>query len=320
MNEFEIIRRYFISKAGKRPDVLLGAGDDCALLQVPLQNTLAVSIDTLVAGVHFFENAHPADIGYKALAVNLSDLAAMGAEPAWITAALTLPRTDLAWLESFCAGFFPLASQFAMQLVGGDLTRGPLSITLQVHGFIPPKLALKRSGAQIGDRIYVTGTLGDAALALQVLTKQFNLTKASDENFILQRLHHPIPRVAIGIALRGIATSAIDISDGLAADLRHVLEASGVGARLYLADLPFSSILQTQVLLEEAALLALQGGDDYELCFTIPPENEAKLQAIFKALDCRYTCIGIIEQEPGLRLYDSNNHLCNFELTGFQHF
>lgn len=329
--EFELIEQFFTAHTKQRRDVLLGIGDDCALLQAPTGQLLAVSTDTLIAGVHFPINTAPYDIGYKALAVNLSDLAAMGAEPAWITLALTMPQVDIAWLTAFRQGFFELIDRYGLQLIGGDTTRGPLSISVQVHGFVPENKALRRSGAQVGDRIYVSGTLGDAGLALQLLMKDAAVgatggrpsrktqTVAASDG-ISRRLHHPEPRINLGLALRGIATSAIDISDGLAADLGHILKASKVGASVLVEDLPLSSELKERLTQEQAWQLALSGGDDYELCFTVPAERESKLITALKSLDCAYTCIGRIEVEPGLRLQHRNGTAFPLSVDGYRHF
>lgn len=314
-NEFDIIAQYFTQQSGLRPDVTLGSGDDCALLRIPPDHELAVSIDTLVVGVHFSAGDDPFNLGHKALAVNLSDLAAMGAEPAWITLALTLPKIDENWLTAFSKGFFTLAQHYNLQLVGGDLTRGPLSITIQAHGFIPSGMALRRSGANPGDVIYVTGTLGDAGLALQCMHNNITAPPA-----ILQRLNHPEPRIAAGLALRNIASSAIDISDGLAADLAHILDSSGVGAVLNVDSLPFSYTLKNSVKPKEAAQLALSSGDDYELCFTVPKEHEATLATAFDQLDCSYHAIGHIELQPGLRIHHQDGTVFKLDQEGFLHF
>ncbi|MGB5467180.1 MAG: thiamine-phosphate kinase, partial [Sedimenticolaceae bacterium] len=238
VSEFDLIRDYFARATGARADVLLGIGDDCALLRPPPGLALAVSVDTLVAGRHFLVDADPLHLGHKALAVNLSDLAAMGAQPAWATLALTLPQVDRNWLRAFMDGFAALAATHDVQLVGGDTTRGPLSITVQVHGFVDSLLALRRSGARAGDRIMVSGTVGDAGLALQLM--QQNPGGGSVDSRLSRRLDRPTPRVALGRLLVGQASAAIDVSDGLIADLGHICDASGVGARVELARLPLS--------------------------------------------------------------------------------
>lgn len=319
-NEFDCIQHFFKQEKNNRKDVILGIGDDAALLKVSLDQLLVVSTDTLVSGRHFSENTLPTDIGYKALAVNLSDLAAMGAEPAWILLALTLPNADEIWLRKFTDGFFPLMQRFQLQLVGGDMTQGPLTITVQALGFVPPGKALCRIGARAGDRIYVTGTLGDAGLALELINKKNCLGLTSSQIFtVKQRLNRPEPRVEIGLALRDIASSAIDVSDGLVADLGHILSANQVGAILQLEKLPLSYSLQT-LPREKAWQLALSSGDDYELCFTVPALHERALQQHLTTLNTAYTCIGTIKKEPELILLDKNGSTFSFDKTGYQHF
>lgn len=320
-NEFDLIRRFFNQATSNRQDVILGTGDDAALLQVPLGQQLVVSTDTLVSGRHFLENTSPADIGYKALAVNLSDLAAMGAEPAWILLALTIPKANEIWLRKFTDGFSPLAQRFQLQLVGGDMTQGPLNITFQALGFVPPGKALCRIGACVGDRIYVTGTLGDAGLALEAINKKDFIGCLTSSQILtaMQRLNRPEPRIEIGLALRDIASSSIDVSDGLAADLGHILSANQVGAILQLEKLPLSESLQA-LPPEKAWQLALSSGDDYELCFTVPEAHERALQQHLTALNTPYTCIGSIKKEPGLMLLDYRGSVFSIDKTGFQHF
>lgn len=320
LNEFKLIQHFFNQELSNRKDVILGIGDDAALLRMPLGQQLVVTTDTLVSGRHFPENTLPADIGYKSLAVSLSDLAAMGAEPAWILLALTLPNANEIWFRKFSDGFFPLMQRFQLQLVGGDMTQGPLTITVQALGFVPAARALCRSGAGVGDRIYVTGTLGDAGLALEIINKKDGLGLTSPQTLaVMQRLNRPDPRVKIGLALRNIASSAIDVSDGLAADLSHILSANQVGAILQLEKLPLSDSLQT-LPAERAWQLALSSGDDYELCFTVPESQERALQQHLTALNTPYTCIGTIKKESGLILLDKNGSTFNIDRTGFQHF
>ncbi len=318
LTEFELIKRYFDRAKPHRADLRLGIGDDGAILRVPDGMDLVVSMDTLVAGVHFSGDYPPADIGYKSLAVNLSDLAAMGAKPAWVTMALTLPQAEASWLEGFACGFFELAEAYSVQLVGGDVTRGPLSITVQAHGFVPRDSGLRRGGAQAGNAIYVTGTLGDAALALVMPKEPAVHTEA--KAYLLSRLHRPTPRVKEGIRLRDIATSAIDISDGLVADLGHILEASGVGAAIDMAHLPLSSALLSGTSRERGWQFALTGGDDYELCFTVPAERIPVLESLQPEFDCQVTRIGTIETPPGLRCVLPDGVLLHPERGGFRHF
>ncbi|WP_342220490.1 thiamine-phosphate kinase [Rickettsiella endosymbiont of Miltochrista miniata] len=320
VNEFDLIQHFFNQEPSNRKDVILGIGDDAALLRVPLGQQLVVTTDTLVSGRHFPENTSPADIGYKALAVSLSDLAAMGADPAWILLALTLPNANEIWLRKFSEGFFPLMQRFQLQLVGGDMTQGPLTITVQALGFVPPGKALCRIGARAGDRIYVTGTLGDAGLALETINREDSLGLTSSQTLaVMQRLNRPEPRVEIGLALRKIASSAIDVSDGLAADLGHILSSNQVGAILQLEKLPLSDSLRT-LPPERAWQLALSSGDDYELCFTVPESQERALQQHLAALNTPYTCIGTIKKEPGSVLLGKNGSTFNIDRTGFQHF
>ncbi|MES2142454.1 MAG: thiamine-phosphate kinase [Pseudomonadota bacterium] len=320
ISEFDLIQRFFDRKKSNRADVICGIGDDGALLQCPAGQQLVVTTDTLVAGKHFPENTPPGDIAYKALSVNLSDLAAMGAEPSWILLALTLPTVDESWLKKFTQDFFSLLDRFQCQLVGGDLTQGPLSITIQALGFVPVGKALRRSGAGVGDKIYVTGTLGDAGLALAYLQNKTSFPFTEEQiQFLKKRLHRPEPRVVVGLALRDIASSAIDISDGLAADLGHILSASAVGAKLDVSKLPLSDVLQ-KLPPEEGSQFALSSGDDYELCFTVPASQKSQLQRCLKDIACPYAYIGTIKQELGLSLYCADGSLFSLKESGFQHF
>ncbi len=309
MAEFALIER-IRRRAAARADVILGIGDDAALLQPTTGQLLAVSTDVLNEGVHFRADDPPEDIGWKALAVNLSDLAAMGSEPAWAMLTLSLPRPDGGWLDRFLDGFGALAAQHRVALVGGDTTRGPRAIGVTVHGFVPATAALRRSGAHPGDEIWVTGTLGDAAAAL------------ADPQFadLLPRLRRPTPRVTAGHALRELASACIDVSDGLFADLGHVLEASGVGADLQLAQLPCS--LPLARLRDDAARWRLQcsGGEDYELCFTAAAGNADALRAALAACATPVSCIGRIGREPGLRAFDRAGRRWHPSSFGYQHF
>ncbi|MCP5420738.1 MAG: thiamine-phosphate kinase [Gammaproteobacteria bacterium] len=316
-SEFTLIERYFESHITQRRDVLLGIGDDCALLQAPENTSLAATMDTLVAGVHFLADADPEGIGHKALAVNLSDLAAMGAQPAWASLALTLPAADERWLAAFCRGFFALAEDYQVALVGGDMTHGPLCISVQAQGFVPATLALRRTGAQFGDRILVTGTPGDAGLALAPRETRRNLT-AEHIAYLQARLDKPLPRIQQGLDLRGLATAAIDISDGLAQDLGHILERSGVGATLYVDRLPLSPAMAACP--EQATAIALTGGDDYELCFTVPPRHLGSVQSLAAAWDCACTEIGVIDASPGLRCLREDGTVYPLSPNGYDHF
>ena len=317
-SEFDIIQRYFTSGPVSRRDVVLGIGDDCALLEVPPGQQLAVSIDTLVEGTHFHPGVDAHALGHKALAVNLSDLAAMGAEPAWATLALTLPRANEAWLEAFARGFLTLAGQHGVQLVGGDTTRGPLSVTVQVHGFVAPGRAMRRDGARLGDLVYVTGTLGDAGLAL--LAQQGLFVEPGTLAFLRERFDRPTPRLAEGRALGGLASAAIDVSDGLAADLGHICERSGVGATLHLDRLPCSPGVGAYVAETGDWSLPLASGDDYELCFTVPEARQAEVAALGARLACRLSWIGTIDRAPGLRCVGPDGALVHQGFGGYDHF
>ena len=293
----------------------MGVGDDCALLRPRPGTELAVTVDTLVAGVHFLPDTDPVGLGHKSLAVNLSDLAAMGAEPAWVTLALTLPESSERWLEGFAAGFLALAERYGVELVGGDTTRGPLSMTVQAMGFIPEQGGLRRSTAQPGDVIYVTGGLGLGGLGLKQLLGQFPAGDAA----ALERLLRPEPRVQAGLVLRDIASSCIDISDGLAADLGHILEQSDVGGVLDWEALPLPSAVAGYVEQTGDWRLPLTAGDDYELCFTVSAERERDLSLQFDALGCVASRVGIIDSERGLRLR-RKGELSFFDESGYQHF
>jgi thiamine-monophosphate kinase len=306
MDEFDLIQRLARTTAVPRADVVLGIGDDAALLAPARGKLLAVAMDTLVEGVHFPVGTAADAIGWKALAVNLSDLAAMGAEPAWATLALTLPRAESAWLASFARGFVRLARRHRVALVGGDTTRGPLTVTVQVHGFVPKREAITRSGARVGDAVYVSGTPGDAAAGLALRMAAHGRRQrdpAGNRERLVARLEYPAPRVGLGLALRGVASAAVDVSDGLLQDLGHVTEGSGVGAHIDAAALPLSRAL-TAVCDDAAQCLrhALTGGDDYELAFTVPPRRERLLAQRVAPLGVRLTRIGEIVAGRGVRV------------------
>lgn len=318
--EFELITRYFDRVTSSRRDVEKGIGDDCALLTLPEKQTLAISTDTLVEGVHFLRDIHPADLGYKALAVNLSDLAAMGADPAWLTLALTLPSVNEAWLKDFSRSLFELLDYYNMQLIGGDTTRGPLSMTLGIHGLVPQGKALKRSGARPGDWIYVTGTLGDSAAGLALLQHRMQVNDPAAHEALIKRHLRPVPRILQGQALRALASAAIDLSDGLISDLRHILQASGCGARLNLDALPLSVALRQHFAPEQALGWALSGGEDYELCFTVPEINRGALDMALGHYNVPFTCIGqIAPQSEGLVLLQDGKPVESI-WKGFEHF
>lgn len=317
--EFSLIERYFTSQ-GRRRDVLLGVGDDAALLQVPPGMELAVSVDTLVAGRHFPEDTPAEAIGYKTLAVSLSDIAAMGAEPAWATLSISLPESDPSFVEAFAHGLFALAHEHGVELVGGDTVRGPLSLTLQLHGLVPAGMALLRSGARPGDHIFVTGTLGDAGAGL-ALRQAGDECAAGASAALLQRLERPTPRVHEGRALRGIASAAIDISDGLLADLGHILERSACGAELELDAIPLSqSLVQAIDSPAERLRLALCAGDDYELCFTVAESKLAQLEQASRTWAVAPARIGRIVQGSGIRLEGALADRLQISSAGFDHF
>ncbi len=319
VTEFDLIRTWFSDLGPSRPDVELGVGDDCALLRVPAGQRLAVSIDTLVSGTHFLPDCDPEALGHKSLAVGLSDLAAMGAEPAWATLALTLPPELVSqhpdWLAAFARGLGDLALAHGVRLVGGDTTRGPLSVTVQVHGFVPQGAAIRRSGARPGDLVYVSGTLGDAGLALRKI-----LAGVPVEPGLRERLDRPTPRVALGMALRGIATAMIDVSDGLAADLGHILDASGVGAELPLESIPLSRSVATAVAADGDWSLPLASGDDYELCICIPPELADACTGLAECTRCTLTRIGRIREGSGLTCLGQDGRQIRLRRAGFDHF
>jgi len=315
MSEFDLIRNHFIRIGGRRADVALGIGDDCALLRVPQGYELAASIDTLVADAHFFPDCDPQGLGHKSLAVGLSDLAAMGAEPAWATLALTLPDADTAWLDAFILGFARLARKHGVTLVGGDTTRGPLTITVQVQGLVPTAAAVLRRGARPGELIWVSGTLGDAGLALRLLDAGESVSE-----FLRERLERPTPRVELGLALRGTATAMIDLSDGLAADLRHILAASGVGAKIQLPDLPLSQEVSDRLAADADWKLPLAAGDDYELCFCVPEQKRAEITALTERLGIRIQAVGQIQPEAGLRCLRKDGSVWDLGQAGYDHF
>jgi thiamine-monophosphate kinase len=316
-SEFDIIQQYFSRKFPESKSVRIAIGDDAAITTVPAGMEQVIAIDTLVEGIHFSKNTPAENIAYKALAVNISDLAAMGATPAWFTLALTLPEVSDPWLASFSKGLFELADEFNMLLIGGDTTRGPLTVSIQVAGFVPQDKALLRSGACPGDHIFVTGNIGDGCTGLAV---QETGNKDCDDEYLLQRLQKPTPRVTFGQSLIGIASSCIDVSDGLLADVSHILQSSGVGAVIHLEKIPVSeSTFKKQQLLGLTRLQLVQGGDDYELCFTVPENKISMLECTCNENDLKVTDIGQIEAETGLRCYDHQT-LLDIDNTGYQHF
>jgi len=327
--EFELIRRHFAAPelAFAHADVVLGAGDDAAILSLQPGFQLVMSIDTLNESVHFPVGADPFLLAQRCLLVNLSDLAAMGAEPVAFTLAISLPSADSSWLAAFSNGLARTAQAYKCPLIGGDTTRGPLSITIQVHGKVPAGKALLRSGAALGDAIYVTGELGDGAAALWWLLDDVRLDRtvldASDMNALQQAFYQPDARIDAGIALRGLASAALDISDGLASDLQHILEASArpsLGALIQADALPLSGTFRRCIPETEQVALALSGGDDYELCVTVPATGENAAIAALKGLGVRFTRIGYIDNGEGIRLQSSSGHQHPLSLKGYNHF
>jgi thiamine-monophosphate kinase len=326
MAEFDLVARIRERCALARADVRVGIGDDAAIVAVPPGHELALAADTLVAGVHFPAGTRARDLGWKSLAVNLSDLAAMGATPAWALLALTLPDADPVFVGDFADGFADLAAQHGISLVGGDTTRGPLAVTVSVHGFVPPGAALLRGGAGVGDPVFVTGTLGDAAAALRCLDRgdaraaALFQAPADTREQLRARLDRPQPRVAAGIALRGHASACIDVSDGLLADLGHVAARSGVGIEVEAERLPASAALLA--LFDAGERLALQagGGDDYELAFCVPDAKVAGMQRDLSRVGGGVTRIGRVVAGSGVRLLDAEGRPIVPARRGWEHF
>ena len=314
LGEFELIARYFSRPAARR-DVLVGIGDDAALLEVPAGQVLAAATDTLVEGRHFLPDAPPESVGHQALAVNLSDLAAMGAEPAWTLLALSLPEPDTHWLEGFARGFHALADRAGLTLVGGDTVRGPRVVTVQVLGFVPAGLALRRDGARPGDVLYASGSLGDAAAGLQLL---LDGRRADTDSPLVRRYRFAEPRLALGMALRGVASAAIDVSDGLLGDLGKLCDASGVGAILELEQLPLSPALLASFDATQAERFALGGGDDYELAFAVPRSAVSEMETSLGTIG-RITRIGEIVTGHGVRCQRAGQTV-EPEIAGYDHF
>ncbi|OGT54050.1 MAG: thiamine-phosphate kinase [Gammaproteobacteria bacterium RIFCSPHIGHO2_12_FULL_41_15] len=315
MNEWDIIERFF-HRPPRSPQVILGVGDDAAVMDVPKNHHWVTSVDTLVEGTHFFPHAPPAELGYKSLAISLSDLAAMGAEPDTVLLALTLPEADEAWLQLFSQGFFSLMEEYQLSLIGGNIARGPLNISTIVHGWVPKNQAIRRSTAVAGDSIYITGSLGDAGLALDLMRRGGDVPVA-----LSQRFYRPTPRVLEGLALRGLASAAIDISDGLAADLHKLLQASRLGAVIQVEKLPLSRVLQQHC--REAVTqryYALTAGEDYELCFTVSPDHRKQVEAALAPFSCGFHCIGEVTRSLGLHIRDAQGNPFPITHTGYEHF
>jgi len=318
LSESALIERFFRACGAQRTDVIVGVGDDAALLSVPPASELVASTDTLVAGVHFPHGMPPAAIGHRALAVNLSDLAAMGARPAWALLALTLPEAEEAWLSEFAAGLDALARTHDVALVGGDTTRGPLCITVQLLGLVPSGSALRRSGGHAGDALFVSGTPGDAAAGLAL--EEGKLVAPTEAGaYLRERFLLPTPRMALGERLRDHASACIDVSDGLLGDAAKLATASGTGAELSFEALPVSEPLKRALGEERARELALTGGDDYELCFSVHPQNVARLLAELPPTSWGYTRIGALRSTPGA-VVTREGAVMEFSHSGYQHF
>ncbi|QLB14283.1 thiamine-phosphate kinase [Mannheimia granulomatis] len=324
MGEFDIIERYFnASQRPPRKDVLLSIGDDCAVTSLKPNQQLAITTDTLVCGTHFLPTISPADLAYKSVASNLSDLAAMGAEPAWFSLALTLPEINHEWLAEFSTHFFEILDHYNVDLIGGDTTQGHLSLTITAQGIVPQDRGLFRHNAKVGDWIYVSGTLGDSAGGLKLLLNQTEETPTwnAEESYLIQRHLRPIPRVLLGLTIAPIANAAIDISDGLLSDLSHILKRSECGAVVNLEDLPLSEELLKCYSRSEAEHFALTGGEDYELCFTVPNDNKQKLEKELTNIGVNYTCIGQIRSaKEGLTLLRHNEPYSLPSYIGYDHF
>lgn len=336
MFEHQIINDYFLSKAVNRPDVRVGIGDDCAIVDIPADKELVLTTDMFIAGIHFPYPAKavntecldcftaisnpqitPAyDIGYKAAAVNLSDIAAMGAEPTWVTLSLAMPAVNPHWLDEFSHGFMELLNQYNVALVGGDLSRGPLSVTVQAHGLVDKGHALLRSTAQPGDIVFVSGELGSAAYALHLIQHEGDITLLRE---VLPALTHPQPRIELGLALLGIASAAMDLSDGLASDLARLQTASQCGSKIDLEKLPINPLL-LENLTTKCYNFAFSGGDDYELCFTVPANKVEQVNALSQLLNLPLTAIGEITQTSGTQILNGVEKHAKLKASGFEHF
>lgn len=316
LGEFDLIRRFFDRAT---PSAVLGVGDDAALIAPSPGMQLAVAADTMVEGRHFFAGADPYTLGWKSLAVNLSDMAAMGAVPRWITLCLTLPHADAAWLQGYAAGLFALADRYGVELIGGDTTSGPLAISIQIMGEVEPGRALRRDGARMGDDVWLSGPTGAAALAVQQRLGALSLD-TGDAAHCAQRLDLPEPRVALGRALIGLATAAIDVSDGLMADLGHIGERSGLSMRLELARLPAPPLSSAALALPAWRSAQLAGGDDYELCFTAPADARERVAAIGRELGLALACVGTVKSGLGVVVVDEQDDPLIVGSKGFDHF
>lgn len=322
LGEFELIDRFFMRRSGGHEGesgVILGMGDDAAVLALPPGTELVASVDTIVAGRHFPEGTDPRAIGHRALAVNLSDMAAMGATPRWATLALTLPNADPTWLEGFSAGFLDLADASGVSLVGGDTTRGPLTVSVQILGHVPRGTALRRSGARDGDLLAVTGALGDAGAGLAFSAHPPAGDSAAAVLELIERFEYPVPRVEFGAAARGIATAAMDLSDGLLGDLPKLAQASGLAAHVAVERLPLSNALRAAASASQARDWALAAGDDYELLLAVPAPRYAELQAVAAQLNLTLTAIGELRSGSGVT-WSLNGRSFRPSSRGYDHF
>lgn len=324
MNEFSLIRNYFTAPSFERKDVIIGVGDDGAVTMVPQGQYLVTTTDTLLEGVHFLPEASAQAIAHKAIAVNLSDLAAMGAEPAWVNLSLSIPRVDEAWLVEFSNEIHRLTKYFSVQLIGGDTVKGTNAVTITAQGFVPPDSMLTRKGAKAGDWLFVTGTLGDAAAGLAIIKGELQAKSPDFADYLTNRHYFPTPRVLAGTTLRRVASACIDVSDGLLQDLEHIVNSSEVGALVYLDKLPISEALGNSIdNLNDALGYACMGGDDYELLFTVPEEHRIGVEAAMASYNLPCTCIGQITGAQGridLRLNDEAFIFADTISKGYQHF
>ncbi len=321
MSEFDLINQFFKASYIKRNDVLLGIGDDCAILSPPPDKSLAVSTDTLISGVHFPQSTNAEDIGYKSLAVNLSDLAAMGAEPAWVSLAISMPDANKIWLNDFMLGFNELLDQYNVALIGGDTTHGALSITVNITGFVSFKKMLKRSNARAGDAIFVTNTIGDACIGLEIaLNNQMPIELSdTDTDYFVDCLNRPQPQIKAGQLLTRFSVAAIDVSDGLIADLSHICNASNVGAHLKLEKIPLSDALTSYYNDKPDWQKILSAGDDYQLCFTCPPEQVDEMSQLMHQQKIPITCIGEIIDSVGVS-FSLGSESIVITPSGYNHF
>ena len=320
MKEFDLIDRFFKNGGHQRKDVIIGIGDDAAITEIPANQRLATTTDTLVSGVHFLADTPAKAVAHKAVAVNLSDLAAMGAEPAWMNLSLSLPSTDPVWMEGFAQGLFDLSQYYSMQLIGGDTVKGALAVTITAQGFVPGESVLTRSGAKPGDWIYATGTLGDAGAGLEILKGELEAA-AADAEFLIQRHQFPSPRILAGTALRRSASACIDISDGLLSDIQHIIRESGCGAVINVDTLPISAALANTVSTEQAIDLALAAGDDYELLFTVAEDYKSTVETAFASFNVNATCIGQVTGAVGkLELRNNDEPYFHQGRRGYEHF